>query len=204
MGSLAGIADIHIKIGLRVQGFFATRIVADLTAGTFNVCTGNREVVPDLPEIVLLKDDVKQLDEPFLVVVVGEFNSGKSSVINSLLGDEEGAETRVVQQADGLYVKSFPSKLLEEMYIVDIPGTNVIQERQQRLTEEYVPCADLVLFVMSVDRALTGDDEALSANPATMSQEAATADDYVQQLTLARQKGLGSAVLWKTVEAREL
>ncbi|KAF5829049.1 hypothetical protein DUNSADRAFT_16642 [Dunaliella salina] len=127
-------------------------------------------------QLVLLKDAVKQLDDPFLVVVVGEFNSGKSSVINSLLGkkflaegilpttneisilkysDEEGAETRVEQQADGLYVKSFPSKLLEEMHIVDTPGTNVILERQQRLTEEYVPRADLVLFVMSVDRAFS-------------------------------------------------
>ena len=33
------------------------------------------------------------LDEPFLLVVVGEFNSGKSTVINALLGEallEEG------------------------------------------------------------------------------------------------------------------
>lgn len=29
-------------------------------------------------QLVLLKDAVKQLDEPFLVAVVGEFNSGKS------------------------------------------------------------------------------------------------------------------------------
>eukprot|EP00967_Tisochrysis_lutea_P021633 scaffold24572_cov21-Tisochrysis_lutea.AAC.4 len=42
-----------------------------------------------------------------------------------------------------------------EMHIVDTPGTNVILERQQRLTEEYVPRADLVLFVMSVDRAFS-------------------------------------------------
>ena len=35
------------------------------------------------------------------------------------------------------------------------PGTNVILDRQQRLTEEYVPRADLVLFVMSADRPFT-------------------------------------------------
>lgn len=35
---------------------------------------------------------------------------------------------------------------------MDTPGTNVILERQQRLTEEYVPRADLVVFVMSADR----------------------------------------------------
>lgn len=40
----------------------------------------------------------------------------------------------------------------QELHIVDTPGTNVILSRQQRLTEEYVPRADLVLFVMSADR----------------------------------------------------
>ncbi|GMP99822.1 hypothetical protein CsSME_00047154 [Camellia sinensis var. sinensis] len=41
------------------------------------------------------------------------------------------------------------------MNIVDTPGTNVILQRQQRLTEEFVPRADLLLFVMSADRPLT-------------------------------------------------
>jgi hypothetical protein len=41
---------------------------------------------------------------------------------------------------------------VQEMQIVDTPGTNVILDRQQRLTEEYVPRADLILFVMSADR----------------------------------------------------
>jgi hypothetical protein len=39
--------------------------------------------------------------------------------------------------------------------IVDTPGTNVILERQQRLTEEFVPRADLILFVISADRPFT-------------------------------------------------
>lgn len=41
------------------------------------------------------------------------------------------------------------------MIIVDTPGTNVILQRQQRLTEEFVPRADLLIFVMSADRPLT-------------------------------------------------
>lgn len=44
---------------------------------------------------------------------------------------------------------------LMQMNIVDTPGTNVILERQQRLTEEFVPRADLLLFVISADRPLT-------------------------------------------------
>jgi hypothetical protein len=44
---------------------------------------------------------------------------------------------------------------IEQMNLVDTPGTNVILQRQQRLTEEYVPRADLILFVLSSDRPLT-------------------------------------------------
>ena len=49
-------------------------------------------------------------------------------------------------------VRQLPADILREINIVDTPGTNVVLERQQRLTEEYVPRADLVIFVMSADR----------------------------------------------------
>lgn len=39
-----------------------------------------------MAELPLLRDAVANLDDVFLVVVVGEFNSGKSTVINALLG----------------------------------------------------------------------------------------------------------------------
>lgn len=45
-----------------------------------------------MEEIVLLREALKQLDQPFLVVIVGEFNSGKSTVINALLGTRFLAE----------------------------------------------------------------------------------------------------------------
>mgnify|MGYP000057755726 CR=1 FL=1 len=35
-----------------------------------------------------LADSIEQLEEPFLLVVVGEFNAGKSAFINALLGQE--------------------------------------------------------------------------------------------------------------------
>ncbi len=52
-------------------------------------------------------------------------------------------------------VRYLPAELLREVNVVDTPGTNVILSRQQRLTEEYVPRADLVLFVLSADRPFT-------------------------------------------------
>ena len=42
----------------------------------------------------LLQDAILQLDELFLMVVVGEFNAGKSALVNALLGEKvllEGA-----------------------------------------------------------------------------------------------------------------
>ena len=45
-----------------------------------------QQATPEMQEMSMLTDALKQLDELFLLVVVGEFNSGKSSVINALLG----------------------------------------------------------------------------------------------------------------------
>ena len=127
----------------------------------------------ELEEIKLLLDARKGLDEMFLIVIVGEFNAGKSSVINAVLGDKFLAEgilpttneitvlkfgensTKRVQSEDGFYTQEIPVELLKQVSIVDTPGTNVILKRQQRLTEEFVPRADLVLFVLSADRPMT-------------------------------------------------
>ncbi len=73
----------------------------------------------------------------------------------SVLKFLEDGDQEVTQNSDGFFVRRLPAKLLREMNVVDTPGTNVILDRQQRLTEEYVPRADLVLFVMSADRPFT-------------------------------------------------
>ncbi len=43
--------------------------------------------------------------------------------------------------------------LLQCVNLVDTPGTNDILECNQRLTEELVPRADLLLFVMTTDHS---------------------------------------------------
>ncbi|XP_061358136.1 probable transmembrane GTPase FZO-like, chloroplastic isoform X2 [Gastrolobium bilobum] len=144
-----------------------------------------KKAAPLMEEVSLLNDAISQIDEPFLLVIVGEFNSGKSTVINALLGErylKEGVvpttneitflrytdldieEQRCERHPDGQYICYLPAPILKEMTIVDTPGTNVILQRQQRLTEEFVPRADLLLFVISADRPLTGSEleEAMS------------------------------------------
>ncbi|CAJ1969281.1 unnamed protein product [Sphenostylis stenocarpa] len=138
-----------------------------------------KKAAPLMEEVSLLNDAVSQIDEPFLLVIVGEFNSGKSTVINALLGErylKEGVvpttneitflryndldveQQRCERRPDGQYICYLPAPILKEMTIVDTPGTNVILQRQQRLTEEFVPRADLLLFVISADRPLTGSE----------------------------------------------
>jgi len=130
------------------------------------------ESVSALEENNLLVEARRGLEELFLLVIVGEFNAGKSSVINAVLGKKHlregilpttneitvlryGDKAATEQSKDGFYTQLVPAELLKEVNIVDTPGTNVILERQQRLTEEFVPRADLVLFVLSADRPMT-------------------------------------------------
>ena len=59
---------------------------------------------------------------------------------------------------DAYFERTLPAPLLSEINIVDTPGTNVILRRQQQLTEEFVPRADLVLFVLSSDRPFSDSE----------------------------------------------
>ncbi|KAJ6405619.1 hypothetical protein OIU84_013556 [Salix udensis] len=74
-------------------------------------------------------------------------------------GDSE-EQQRHERHPDGQYICYLPAPILKEMNIVDTPGTNVILQRQQRLTEEFVPRADLLLFVFSADKPLTESEVA--------------------------------------------
>lgn len=128
----------------------------------------------DVPErsLAALHKATQQLDELFLIVVVGEFNSGKSALINALLGERVLAEgvtpttSRVTLikwgeeksesvMDEGYAIVTYPLPLLKEVNIVDSPGTNAIIRQHERLTDEFVPRSDLVLFTTSADRPLT-------------------------------------------------
>ncbi|MEI7990325.1 MAG: dynamin family protein, partial [Chloroflexota bacterium] len=124
-----------------------------------------------------LKGSLEQLDEFFSLVVVGEFNAGKSAFINALLGQEllkQGVtpttmqinilrygkeQTRTVVN-ENLHILSAPVDFLEEVSIVDTPGTNAIIRKHELITTRFVPRADLVLFITSADRPFTESERA--------------------------------------------
>jgi GTPase Era involved in 16S rRNA processing len=52
-------------------------------------------------------------------------------------------------------VVTAPVELLRDLHIVDTPGTNAIIRGHERLTTDFVPRSDLVVFLTSADRPFT-------------------------------------------------
>jgi GTP-binding protein EngB required for normal cell division len=133
------------------------------------------DVAPD--DLRRFNEAREQLTGLFLLVVAGEFNSGKSSFINALLGERvlpEGVTPttdrinvlrhapEVSDQLREAYLleRTHPADVLREISIVDTPGTNAIIRRHEELTRDFVPRSDLVLFVTSADRPFTESERA--------------------------------------------
>ncbi|MCK5054929.1 MAG: dynamin family protein [Anaerolineales bacterium] len=119
-----------------------------------------------------LSQALDQLNELFLLVVVGEFNSGKSALINALLGETYLTEG-VTPTTDRIYIVKhgepgnpefirenvrvvrYPAEILREVHIVDTPGTNAVLRHHEAIVRDFVPRSDMVIFVTSADRPFT-------------------------------------------------
>lgn len=107
-----------------------------------------------------------RLHDPFMFVIVGEVKAGKSSFINALLdAGKEVAKAAPQPMTDTIqqilfgekeefidinpYLKKIllPVDILQEIAIVDTPGTNTIVEHHQEITESFIPASDLIVFV---------------------------------------------------------
>ena len=113
------------------------------------------------------------LEQSFLLVVAGEFNSGKSSLLNALLGGQallEGVtpttdKVQILVHGDKdittpyeplmdafVVRRELPFGFLDGVALVDTPGTNAVIRQHQIITEGFLPRADLLLFLTSADR----------------------------------------------------
>ncbi len=132
-------------------------------------------------DVSSLGQSITQLDDLFLLVIVGEFNAGKSAFINALLGEKflmegvtpttsqitilrygEQNESNLVEEGHTLML--LPVDLLSELSIVDTPGTNAVIRQHEELTTHFIPRADLVLFVTSADRPFTESERSFMAH----------------------------------------
>jgi ribosome biogenesis GTPase A len=113
-----------------------------------------------------------QLEEPFYLLVAGEYNSGKSSFINAMCGEHVladgptpttnritlltyGDKVEIKEVGDHLCQATYPMDSLRDVTLVDTPGTNSIILEHAALTESFVHRAELVLFVTSADHPFT-------------------------------------------------
>jgi len=126
----------------------------------------------DKVDLKLLHDTQAQLDELFLIVIAGEYNSGKTAFINTLLGDSflkigitpttdritilgygDSQQEQIIEP--GKSSIELPVPFLKDIRIVDTPGTNAILREHESLTTDFIPRSDIVIFVTSVDRPFT-------------------------------------------------
>lgn len=134
------------------------------------------EITKDLHELTIrighqemshtISDLRNRLHEPFMFVIVGEVKAGKSSFVNALLATGEeitkvapqpmtdtiqqilyGEERAEVMVNEYLKKIMLPVDILQDIAIVDTPGTNTIVAHHQEITERFVPASDLIVFV---------------------------------------------------------
>ncbi len=114
----------------------------------------------------IIENLIASLNDPFVFVVAGEVNVGKSTFLNALFG-ADFSRTGVMPTTDKIYFFKHgptvqttsisptldevrvPCDFLKDFHIVDTPGTNSIEGEHQQITERFVPMADLVVFVFS-------------------------------------------------------
>jgi small GTP-binding protein len=153
------VVDAHVQALLRRE----QRLLVELRETLEREQADERRRVDEL---------IATLEDLFTIVIVGEFNAGKSSLINALFGQKlrtegpipvddvisilrHGEEASTRRVSDYVVEQFYPIDFLRNITLVDTPGTNSIVQRHQEITEDYIPRADLVLFVTSIDRPLS-------------------------------------------------
>ncbi|MBL9151492.1 MAG: dynamin family protein [Verrucomicrobiales bacterium] len=147
------------------QNYFNTR--SKLGSAVYALCKLGEQCGVNPARLSVLQNLMASLKDPFLFVVVGEVNAGKSTMLNALFGSDfcssgvlpttdrinvfkHGKEAHEFEVSDTLMEIYRPDEFLKDFNIVDTPGTNSIESGHQRITEQFLPMADLVLFVFSV------------------------------------------------------
>ena len=118
-------------------------------------------------ELAPLAELEEGLGAPFLFVVCGEVNAGKSTLINGLFGHDlckvnvlpetdrvlwyrYGNPARDVEAGPLLEERYRPLDFLRDFTPIDTPGTNSVVTGHLEITETFLPSADLILVVFPV------------------------------------------------------
>ena len=130
-------------------------------------------------DLAVLRDSIINLEGLFLLCTVGEFNSGKSSLINALLGVDHckvgvipttaavtllrhpsATDFHGAGAASEVLSLDVPTPWLRDVSVVDTPGTNTLDATHTALTQDFLPRADSLLFITSAERPLSESEVA--------------------------------------------
>jgi small GTP-binding protein len=144
----------------------------------YELITNLLDVLPkvdNLPEdrVAQVRDALFHADHPYLMVFVGPFSSGKSSIINALLGKTDLLHVGVVPTTDRISILRwgeesqrlssggdvdavfYPSPLLKKVSFVDTPGLESVFQKHEDTTRKFLHRSDVVLLVMLATQAMT-------------------------------------------------
>lgn len=124
----------------------------------------------DRKRVMEMAKDLREMF--FLVVIIGEFNAGKSTFVNALLGEDllptgitpttevielirynDTPIRKPVQKDDSLREWAHPNTGAPGVAIVDTPGTGSIFKRHEATAKNFLHRSDMVIFLLSAKRA---------------------------------------------------
>lgn len=143
----------------------------------YELITDLLEVLPridslDQERVAQVRDALFHADHPYLMVFVGPFSSGKSSLINALLGETDVLAVGPVPTTDRISILRWaeepghmrsgdvdtvfhPSALLKKVSFVDTPGLESVFKEHEETTRRFLHRSDTVILVMLATQAMT-------------------------------------------------
>jgi len=151
----------------------------ELRRREFTTLSDLLEVLPKIdglpPEYAAqARDALFHADNPYLMVLVGAFNAGKSSIINALLGAGDVMPVGPVPTTDRITILRYgdssqrlasgevdtvlyPAPILQRVSLVDTPGLESVFQTHETQTRKFLHRADVVLYVMLATQAMSAD-----------------------------------------------
>ncbi len=143
----------------------------------YELITDLLEVVPRIDglneeRVTQMRDALFHADHPYMMVFIGPFSAGKSSLINALLGEHDLLSIGPTPTTDRINILRwgeeasrnrsgdvdtvfYPSPLLQKVSFVDTPGLESVFKAHEDTTRKFLHRSDAVLLVMLATQAMT-------------------------------------------------
>ena len=143
----------------------------------YELITGLLEVIPRIDgleeaQVAQMRDALFHADHPYMMVFIGPFSAGKSSLIDALLGEHDLLPIGPTPTTDRISILRwgeepsrnrsgevdtvfYPSPLLQKVSFVDTPGLESVFQRHEEITRRFLHRSDTVLLVMLATQAMT-------------------------------------------------